>query len=146
MLHPSIESRFRTQRRQYGRALRILFGLTGVYWIFIYVVPGLTALDIARLRINQTPVYFVLLTIWGLDYLREERRLGAIVKAANRLSVAPHEVTMQEPELKPTLFTMVIPPTGTSWSIWNLVFAIGMTAGAVLIVFQYIRLFTAIAD
>ncbi len=143
MLHETIASRYETQRRLYGRILRILFAFTGMFWIFIYVAPGLTTDSIRTLRGGQTLVYFVLLTVWGLDYMREERRLGAVVRAANLMGRAPQQVTMSDVKAKPSLFTMVFPPTGTSWSVWNVIFGLGLVAGATLMVLQYIRLVTA---
>lgn len=146
MLHESIESRYVAQRRTYGRVLRILFGLTGVFWIFIYVIPSVSPEALVRLRAGQTMVYFVLLTVWGLDYLREERRLGVVTRAANSLAIAPRLVTFQDLNTKPSLFTMVFPPAGTSWSVWNVIFGLGLVAGATLMVLQYVRLVSVIVS
>lgn len=144
MLHHSIASRYVAQRRVYGKILRALFAITGLYWIFIYVLPSLSELEVLNLRGGQTMVYFVLLTVWGLDYLREERRLGAVINAANRLSTIPNLVTMADLGTKQTLFTMVVPPRGTPWTLWNVIFATGITAGAVLMIWQYVRLGIAV--
>lgn len=123
----------------------MLFAITGMFWIFIYVIPGLDANTILNLRAGQTYVYFVLLTIWGLDYAREERRLRAVLDSADALGTAPQHVTINDIAAKPSLFTMIIPPKNTPWSIWNGIFAIGLVAGATLIALQYVRLATAIA-
>lgn len=146
MLHESIASRYVKQRRIYGRVLRILFACAGVFWIIIYAVPGLTTETKLALRGGQTLIYFVLLTIWGLDYMREERRLGCVVQTANRMSTLPNMVTLTDVQGKATLFTMIVPPKGTSWSIWNVIFVIGLLVGATLTVWQYVRLVVAITS
>ena len=91
-----------------------------------------------HLREGQTVIYFILLTLWGLDYMREQKRLGAVIAAANELRVAPDVVQLSDLASKASLFTM-LRPRGSGWgAILPVFFTVGLIAGWVQIVRQYI--------
>lgn len=103
MLHPTVASRYVPQRTHFLRLLRTAFGLAGLFWFVIYALP---ITDHADLRARQSVIYFILLSVWGLDYMREQRRLAVIITAANALGRTPDAVTIDDIQDRVQLFTM----------------------------------------
>ena len=136
MLHPSIATRYVAERTIYGRLLRMAFSFAGIFWLVIYALPTNVH---EGLRSGQTFIYFVLLTLWGLDYMREQRRLTLVVTAANNKGVAPEHVTLDDVASRAGLFTMLTPRGKGSGMIMPVFFAVGMVVGWILIIGQYIR-------
>lgn len=120
----------------YGRLLRMAFSFAGIFWLVIYALPVNVH---EALRAGQTFIYFVLLTLWGLDYMREQRRLTLVIAAANSRGVAPEHVTLDDVASRAGLFTMMTPRGKGSGMIMPLFFVVGMIVGWILIIGQYIR-------
>ncbi len=94
----------------------------------------------ATLRAGQSVIYFILMTLWGLDYLREQRRLAVIIKAANVKEISPIAVEYSDVVAYDALFTMVAFRSGF-WGVFvPLLFGVGLATSIVLIVLQYARL------
>ena len=137
MLHPSIAERYVQHRTIYTRLLRLCFSFAGLYWIAIYMLP---LEKHATLRAGQSVIYFILMTLWGLDYLREQRRLAVIIKAANVKEISPIAVEYSDVVAYDALFTMVAFRSGF-WGVFvPLLFGVGLATSIVLIVLQYARL------
>lgn len=137
MLHTSISSLYVGQRKIYTQVLRLCFTLAGLYWIAIYLLP---LEKHAPLRTGQSVIYFFLMTLWGLDYLREQRRLTVIIKAANAKEVPPYAVEFADVAAHDSLFTMLRFRRGL-WGIFiPLIFGLGLSTAIVLVVLQYVRL------
>ncbi|MBU3741095.1 MAG: hypothetical protein FGM24_02300 [Candidatus Kapabacteria bacterium] len=136
MLHPSLAERYVSERRTYGRLLRLAFAMAGIYWIVIYCLPLDTHV---QLRSGQTFIYFVLLTLWGLDYMREQRRLTIVIQQANANGIPPESVSLSDVEQRASLFTMMTPRGGGWGMIMPVFFVVGMVVGWVLIIGQYMR-------
>ncbi len=136
MLHHTIADRYVRERTTYGRLLRLAFSMAGIFWIVIYALPLETHV---ALRSGQTFIYFVLLTLWGLDYMREQRRLTLIIQTANTKGVTPGEVTIDDVSARAGMFTMVTPRGSRAGLIMPLFFVIGMIVAWVLIGGQYLR-------
>jgi len=114
--------------------------LAGLLWIAIYLLP----LDKhAALRSGQSVIYFVLLTLWGLDYMREERRLTAVIKVANDKGLPPNSVEFNDVQQHKNLFSVTSLRPGFRGMILPLIFILGLIAGSVLIVMQYVRVAAA---
>lgn len=99
MLHDSITAQYSKQRNLFRRLITTAFSCAGMYWIFIYVArftEALTEADIVVLRAGQMFPYFILLTIWGIEYMRESRRMQAVIIRANELCVLPKDVTFAQ--------------------------------------------------
>jgi hypothetical protein len=72
------------------------FTLAGFYWLFMYgfEMAGWISLDQTQtLRSGQTIIYFILLGAWGLEYLREARRLGILMETANSMGLPPEKIS-----------------------------------------------------
>ncbi|MCX6140117.1 MAG: hypothetical protein NTX15_04690 [Candidatus Kapabacteria bacterium] len=137
MLHPSISSRYTEQRKIYTRLLRLCFTLAGLYWIAIYMLP---LEKHAPLRAGQSVIYFILMTLWGLDYQREQKRLTVIINAANAKAIPPCEVEYADVVAHNALFTMITFRRGF-WGVFvPLLFGLGLATSIVLLILQYTRL------
>lgn len=136
MLHHTIADRYVRERTTYGRLLRLAFSMAGIFWIVIYALPFETHM---ALRSGQTFIYFVLLTLWGLDYMREQRRLTLIIQTANTKGVTPDAVTIDDVSARAGMFTMMTPRGSGAGLIMPLFFVIGMVVAWVLIGGQYLR-------
>jgi hypothetical protein len=136
MLHQSIAQRYVAHRTLYTRLLRLCFTLAGVYWIIIYLLPDERHVE---LRAGQSVIYFILMTLWGLDYMREQRRLAVIIEAANRKACAPQDVTFEDISAKASLFTMLRPVSGLWGTITPILFLAGLLAAYALVLLQYVR-------
>lgn len=147
MLNTSIETWYSPQKRLFRRVVSLCFTFAGIYWLIIY---GLVAADmlsvdeLKALRGGQTMIYFILLTIWGVEYLREARRLKNVITLSNELGCPPQDI--QAGQIGNTIgsFAIISGFSGApkTWIIpgANL---LGLTVSASLILIQYLNLFQA---
>ncbi len=138
-LHPSIVALYGSQKKLFKRLISSAFSLAGCYWIFIYAcrwMGVITEHDIAVLRSGQTLPYFVLLTLWGMEYLRETRRLKAVIRVANQLDKPPVAVEFSSLGSSKHSFGILI-PIQKRVTVPLLVNVVGLTVSAFLIVKQY---------
>lgn len=138
MLHHTIADRYVRQRTTYGRLLRLCFALAGMFWIVIYLQPIDTHTE---LRSGQSVIYFILMTVWGLDYMREQRRLSVIIAAANQRGIPPQEVEFAAVADRASLFSMLTPSRGLAGIIFPIVFTAGLASAYVLVIMQYFMAF-----
>lgn len=117
-----------------------MFTAAGCFWILIYVLHFLEKLDhaqLASLRGGQTPVYFILLTLWGLEYMREVRRYKLLVALAEESCCAVGDVELFDLDSSTSVFA-VLGPVGSNRSyVFPMVNIVGLTAAAVLILMRY---------
>lgn len=148
MFHPSLASAYEPQQRHFGRAIRACFTLAGCYWIVIYAMQWLGMIDhdqLRELRAGQTMIYFILLSLWGVEYLRESRRLKRVIARSEELGVAVSRISTDD--LSPSLGTFAIlhPIAPSSMSAW--IFPIlniaGLVVAAILIAQRYVAAFSA---
>jgi hypothetical protein len=136
MLHPTIADRYVKERTMYGRLLRMAFSFAGIFWFLLYALPHA---EHEAIRSDQTVIYFVLLTLWGLDYMREQRRLTFVITEANAKQVSPEKITLDDVAARASWFTMVTPRGGGAGLIMPIFFGVGIVVAYILIVLQYIQ-------
>ncbi len=138
MLHHTIADRYLRQRTIYGRLLRMCFAFAGMFWIVIYLQP-LESHE--TLRSGQSIIYFILMTIWGLDYMREQRRLTVVINAANQRGIPPSELEFAAVADRASLFVMLIPSRGIAGVIFPIIFTAGLLSAYILVILQYLMAF-----
>ncbi len=138
MLHHTIADRYVRQRTMYGRLLRMCFAFAGMFWIVIYLQPLQSH---EALRSGQSVIYFILMTVWGLDYMREQRRLTVIINAANERGIPPSELEFAAVADRASLFSMLTPSRGIAGVVFPIIFTAGLISAYVLVVMQYIMAF-----
>jgi hypothetical protein len=134
MLHHTLADRYVRQRTMYGRLLRMCFALAGMFWIVIYLQPIEAH---AALRSGQSVIYFILMTVWGLDYMREQRRLTLIITAANQRGIPPCELEFAAVADRASLFSMLTPSRGIAGIVFPVIFTAGLATAYVLVILQY---------
>ena len=144
MFHVSIADSYTRQHALFKRLVSMAFTLAGVYWLVMYGMEWgglLNDEDMQVLRSGQSIIYFVLLTLWGVEYLRETRRLKAVWSIAGEKVGPPQEVTADEILEHGPKFG-VLRPVAFGKPSWVLpaVNDIGLVIGYALIVMQYLRL------
>ena len=146
MLHASFAPYLR-QQRQFSRPVKWLFACAGCYWILIYGFQVLGWIDhekLKTLRGGQTMIYFVLLTLWGMEYMRETKRLKKLIAIADESGCRVQDVTLSQIASPGALFT-VIKPVGNGAAAY--VFAAinigGLILAGYLISMRYIAAFSA---
>lgn len=94
------------------------------------------------LRSGQSVIYFILMTVWGLDYMREQRRLTVIIAAANQRGIPPSELEFAAVADRASLFSMLTPTRGIAGVLFPIIFTAGLLSAYVLVIMQY---FTALS-
>lgn len=150
ILHPSLAESYHPQKRTFRRVISLLFSMAGLYWLAMYsahLAGEVTSSTMLTLRNGQTVIYFVLLTLWGLEYLREARRLSAVITAANEHNTAPQHIDSEALQSQIGAFAIFRPIAGGQRFSFMTIFNIGgiITSG-VLIGLQYYRLINAILE
>lgn len=143
MLHATITELYTAQRSVFKRIITIGFAMAGIFWFLIYGI-AFTSADphvhdtVASLRSGQSLIYFILLMLWGMDYLREQKRLRVIIDLASAKQLPPDRITRSDVEDRLHLFTVFIPRTGSSFSkLIPLINIGGLTISVVLICMQW---------
>lgn len=148
MLHPSIGITYTAQKKRFRRLISLWFSAAGVYWLVMYGAELLGAINIEEmqvLRTGQTVIYFVLLTLWGMEYLREARRLALVITTANERRTAPDEIQASELSTHLHWFSILRPVgTGLGAKIVPALNILGLAISLGLIAAQYGRLVSAI--
>ncbi len=142
MLHESITAEYEPQKKLFRRLINLAFTFAGVYWIFIYAVRFASVVsdeDVAVFRAGQTLPYFILLTLWGLEYLRESKRLQAVITVANEKGIAPGMVTANQLGNDLAKFSILRVSSNRSWLMVTLNY-LGFLAGYYLLLQQYLAL------
>ena len=140
MLHASVADRYVGHRTIFLRLLRMAFAAAGTYWILLYLLPLETH---AALRSGQSIIYFILLSLWGFDYMREQKRLAVIIEAANSRNIPPRDVTLNDVEKSASLFSMFIPRSGFGGTVLPVLFITGLISAWILIIRQYVLAFSS---
>lgn len=143
MLHTTIDEFYIVQKRSFKKIISSLFGLAGIFWLVIYCLSWLqvaTHDEVRTLRSGQSIIYFVLLTLWGVEYLRETKRLKRVIAEANASGVSPDAVPLSEiPEHQALFSVLRVTPTNVKSVIFPLINWSGFIVCAVLIFRQYFQ-------
>lgn len=148
MLHDSILVLYSKQKHLFRRLITLAFTFAGVYWLVIYgfrFTGMLTDAHMLELRGGQTLPYFILLTIWGIEYLRESKRLQAVILRANQANISPEHVTSERLNDLLPRFAVLRPMGGKSW-IATTINIVGLALAYVLISLQYRSLIVMLAS
>ena len=127
----------------FKRIVSLAFTMAGVYWLFMYGFEWagwVTRSDVQVLRSGQTIIYFILLTIWGIEYLREAKRLSHVMEIANAERTAPDAVELSQIS-RQGLFAVLRPIGEQPALIMPIVNWLGIMSSVILIAIQYVRLF-----
>lgn len=153
MLHQTLRDFYVIERSRFKRMLALCFTTAGLYWLVIYAIVGFdltsdAAVDARTLRAGQTVIYLILMTLWGVDYLREERRLKIVIETANGRDVRPDAVMTADIDGKRLGAFSILRPKGTGKApfIMPLVNLAGLAGAAYLIVMQYVNAIRMIAS
>ncbi len=145
-LDPTISSVYTAQQQRFARLIRMSFTIAGCYWIVIYVMNWLSVIDhdqLRDLRSGQTLIYFVLLSLWGVEYLREVRRLKVLIATSEELARPVSAVTLIDIASSANAFSILAPTVPSAWPAW--IFPIlnigGLIAAATLIIARYAAAF-----
>lgn len=153
MLHQTLRDFYVVERKRFKRMLALCFTMAGLYWFVIYAIVGFdltpdAAVDALTLRAGQTVIYLILMTLWGVDYLREERRLKIVIETANGRDVRPDAVMTADIDGKRLGAFSILRPKGTGKApfVMPLVNLAGLAGAAYLIVMQYVNAIRMIAS
>lgn len=141
-LDPTISSVYSAQQQRFARLIRLSFTIAGCYWIVIYAMNWSSAIDhdqLRDLRSGQTLIYFILLSLWGIEYLREVRRLKVLIAKSEELARPVSTITLAEVSASANNFSILAPVISLTFSSW--IFPIlnigGLLAAASLIIARY---------
>ncbi|HBB26353.1 MAG TPA: hypothetical protein DCZ59_08825 [Bacteroidetes bacterium] len=149
-LHPSVTTVYDPQHALFGRLVRLCFSFAGCYWILIYALQWLSLIDHDQLRdfrSGQTMIYFILLSLWGIEYLRETRRLKLLIRRSEELDVRVSKVELNDLSPKTGSFA-ILHPVGPGSSAIAWVFPVlnvtGLAVALYLIAQRYIVAISAL--
>ena len=147
MLHSSFAP-YLAQQRVFSRVIKLMFATAGCYWIVIYGFQVLGWIDHETLKIlrgGQTMIYFVLLTLWGMEYMRETKRLKKLISAADDLGSRVHDMSLSQVHSPGSTLTILWPlGPGPAALIYALINIGGLFLAAVLIGMRYIAAFKSL--
>lgn len=153
MLNPTLRDLYVVERKRFKRMLTLCFSMAGLYWFVIYAIVGFDltsdpAANALALRSGQTVIYLILMTLWGVDYLREERRLKIVIETANGRDTKPDAVMASDIDGKRLGAFSILRPKGTGKApfVMPLVNLAGLACAAWLIVMQYVNAIRMIAS
>lgn len=143
-LHPSLSLVYEPQYKLFARVLRLNFSFAGCFWVLIYGMQWLSLVDheqLRELRSGQTMIYFILLSLWGIEYLRETRRLKHLIRRSEELGVAVSAVSTIDISPRTGSF-VILHPIAPSSGITHWVFPVinigGLGVALYLIAQRYI--------
>lgn len=98
-----------------------------------------------NLRGGQTMIYFVLLTLWGMEYMRETKRLKRLIVVADELGCRVQDIMASQVPSPGALFTILRPlgPGAAAYAV-AAVNVLGLALAGYLIGMRYIAAFSAI--
>jgi hypothetical protein len=147
MLHASFAPYLR-QQRLFSRPVKWLFACAGCYWILIYGFQVLGWIDhemLKTLRGGQTMIYFVLLTLWGMEYMRETKRLKKLIMIANSTGKPVQDIELSQLSSPGSMLTILWPlgPSAAAY-VFTLINVGGLLLASTLIILRYIAAFNSI--
>jgi hypothetical protein len=142
-LHETLTKTYEPQHRLFGRLIRLCFSFAGCFWILIYGMQWLALIDhdaLRDLRSGQTMIYFILLSLWGIEYLRETRRLKLLIRRSEDLDVAVSSVSLSDVTPHTRSFAVLYPiaPSPLIHWLFPVVNAGGLGMALYLITQRYI--------
>lgn len=136
MLHITIHSAYVEHRKLFSRLLRGAFALAGVFWFLLYAMPA----DLhTEYRSTQSLIYFILLSVWGIDALRESKRLSIVCRAANQKKCSPNQVEIADVAEYRSLFNVSTVLLNGKPQVLVVVLWGALAVAIGFIAFQYVR-------
>lgn len=86
-------------------------------------------------------MYFILLTLWGLEYMREVRRLKALIALAESTNTAVRDVEISQLAADTSRFGVLRPAGAKGSYLFPVINIVGLATAAVLILARYAAAF-----
>ena len=134
----SIRSLYEPQRNRLKRITSLLFGCAGFLWFILYLPESIMPFQGHQVfKLKQYQVYVVLLTLWGLDFRREFKRLDCIVRKSKELNKDISQISKEDIYDSLHLFEVfTLIPSSKGYHIALLINWICILAGMGLLMFQ----------
>lgn len=134
----SIRSLYEPQRNRLKRITSLLFACAGCLWFILYLPESIMPFQGHQVfKLKQYQVYVVLLTLWGLDFRREYKRLDCIVRKSKELNKDIAQITKEDIGDSLHLFEIYsLIPGSKGYHIALLINWICILAGIGLLTFQ----------
>jgi len=82
----SIRELYESKRNRLKRITSLLFACAGCLWFFLYLPESVLPFQgHEAFKLKQYQIYVVLLTLWGLDFRREFKRIEFIARTSHEL-------------------------------------------------------------
>lgn len=82
----SIRALYETKRKRLKRITSLLFAIAGCLWFFLYLPESIMPFQgHEAFKLKQYQIYVVLMTLWGLDFRREFKRVDMIARISHAL-------------------------------------------------------------
>jgi hypothetical protein len=143
-LDTSFAQVYEPQHALFGRLVRMCFTFAGCYWIVIYLLQWLLLIDQDQLRdfrSGQTLIYFILLSLWGVEYLRETRRLKQLIRRSEELDVRVSRISLSDLHPRTGSFAILRPVGVLSAKQW--IFPVLNITGLALAVYLIVQRYAA---
>jgi len=83
----SIRGLYESKRNRLKRITSLLFACAGCLWFFLYLPESVLPFQgHEAFKLKQYQIYVVLLTLWGLDFRREFKRIEFIARTSHTLN------------------------------------------------------------
>jgi hypothetical protein len=93
----SIRSLYEPQRNRLKRITSMLFACAGCLWFFLYLPESIMPFQGHEMfKLKQYQIYVVLMTLWGLDFRREHKRLDFIIRKSKELNKDISHITKED--------------------------------------------------
>lgn len=90
-------------------------------------------------------IYFVLLTLWGMEYMRETKRLKKLITIANATNSPVHSIEVTQLPSPGAMLTILWPlGPGAAAYIFTLINVGGLILASTLIILRYIAAINSI--
>jgi hypothetical protein len=82
----SIRDLYEAKRKRMKRITSLLFGTAGCLWFVLYLPESILPFQgHEAFKLKQYQIYVVLMTLWGLDYMREFKRIDILARTSHSL-------------------------------------------------------------
>ena len=82
----SIRDLYEAKRNRLKRITSMLFACAGCLWFFLYLPESVLPFQgHEEFKLKQYQIYVVLMTLWGLDFRREFKRIDFIARKSHEL-------------------------------------------------------------
>ena len=86
LISESIRVLYESKRNRLKRITSLLFACAGCLWFFLYLPESVLPFQgHEEFKLKQYQIYVVLMTLWGLDFRREFKRIDFIARKSHEL-------------------------------------------------------------